>query len=176
MYCWITVSVLRFCCSELMSRFVRLSESSPFLSSIQESLSRLMLQMPSKYTFTQLMDKWVNSSQTYLIIVMRNVRLDLVFIVTLWPIAVDWSPNDVYFPPYILHYHFNTLKHYHFNTLKHFLEQSWPNVVYNVNGNELELNISLPKSFKRYILMLSLHHSLTVTNEQTYWAYTWKYG
>ncbi|XP_022340671.2 mediator of RNA polymerase II transcription subunit 15-like isoform X3 [Crassostrea virginica] len=33
-------------------------ESSPFLTSIQESLSRLMLQMPSKYTFTQLMDKW----------------------------------------------------------------------------------------------------------------------
>ncbi|XP_061189828.1 mediator of RNA polymerase II transcription subunit 15-like isoform X2 [Saccostrea echinata] len=33
-------------------------ESSPFLSSIQESLSRLLLQMPSKYTFTELMDKW----------------------------------------------------------------------------------------------------------------------
>lgn len=36
-----------------------ISESSPFLSSIQESLSRLLLQMPSKYTFTELMDKWV---------------------------------------------------------------------------------------------------------------------
>ncbi|XP_056005140.1 mediator of RNA polymerase II transcription subunit 15-like isoform X2 [Ostrea edulis] len=33
-------------------------ESSPFLSSIQESLSRLLLHMPSKFTFTELMDKW----------------------------------------------------------------------------------------------------------------------
>jgi hypothetical protein len=46
------VSYILFCCI--------ISESSPFLSSIQESLSRLLLHMPSKFTFTELMDKWVN--------------------------------------------------------------------------------------------------------------------
>lgn len=45
------------CFIAVVSLFI--SESSPFLSSIQESLSRLLLQMPSKYTFTELMDKWV---------------------------------------------------------------------------------------------------------------------
>lgn len=45
------------CFIVVVSLFI--SESSPFLSSIQESLSRLLLQMPSKYTFTELMDKWV---------------------------------------------------------------------------------------------------------------------
>lgn len=43
----------------LLQWYLFISESSPFLSSIQESLSRLLLQMPSKYTFTELMDKWV---------------------------------------------------------------------------------------------------------------------
>ncbi|KAK3084225.1 hypothetical protein FSP39_010276 [Pinctada imbricata] len=74
-------------------------DCSPFLQSVQSTLATLLLRMPNRFTFTELMDKWVNNimfdaidDHLFYTVTLKEYSRDLIKALLVWIISDQISP------------------------------------------------------------------------------------